>query len=47
MLQTIVLVVLLDPGFYGMTILLNVNLTTFAGYAVNTWSLSPRSSFMS
>jgi hypothetical protein len=35
MLQTDVLVMLLDPDFS----LPNVNLTTFAGYAVHAWSL--------
>jgi hypothetical protein len=32
------LVVLLDPGFSGMAGLPNVNLTTFTGYALHTWS---------
>jgi hypothetical protein len=34
MLQTNVLVVVLDSGFKGTASLPNVNLTTFAGYAV-------------
>jgi hypothetical protein len=39
MLQTDVPVVLLDPGFNGTADLPNVDLTTFAGYAVHAWSL--------
>jgi hypothetical protein len=35
MLQMNVPVVLFDPGFNGMASLPNVNLTTFAGYAVH------------
>jgi hypothetical protein len=31
-------VVLLDPGINGTASLPNVNLTTFAGYAVHAWS---------
>jgi hypothetical protein len=31
-------VVLLDPGINGTACLPNVNLTTFAGYAVHAWS---------
>jgi hypothetical protein len=38
MLQTNVPVVLLDPGLNGTASLPNVDLTTFAGYAVHTWS---------
>jgi hypothetical protein len=38
MSQTNVPVVLLDPGINGIAILPNVNLTTFAGYAVHAWS---------
>jgi hypothetical protein len=39
MLQTNVLVVLLDPGFNEMASLPNVILTTFAGHAVHAWNL--------
>jgi hypothetical protein len=39
LLQTNVLLVCLDPGFNGTSSLPSVNLTTFAGYAVNAWSL--------
>jgi hypothetical protein len=45
MSQTNVPVVLLDPGINGTDSLPNVNLTTFARYAVHTRSFSPRSSF--
>jgi hypothetical protein len=38
MSQTNVPVVLLDPGINGTASLPNVNLTTFARYAVHTWS---------
>jgi hypothetical protein len=38
MSQTNVSVVLLDPGINGTASLPNVNLTTFAGYAVHAWS---------
>jgi hypothetical protein len=38
MSQTNVPVVLLDPGINGTASLPNVNLTTFAWYAVHTWS---------
>jgi hypothetical protein len=38
MSQTNVLVVLLDPGINGTASLSNVNFTTFARYAVHTWS---------
>jgi hypothetical protein len=39
MFQMNVLVVLLDSSFNGTTSLHNVNLTTFAWYAVQAWSL--------
>jgi hypothetical protein len=38
MSQTNVPVALLDPGINGTASLPNENLTTFAGYAVHTWS---------
>jgi hypothetical protein len=38
MSQMNVLVVLLYPGIIGMASLPNVNLITFAGYAVHAWS---------
>jgi hypothetical protein len=37
MIQTNVPVVFLDPGINGTAGLPNVNLTTFAGYAVHAW----------
>jgi hypothetical protein len=37
MRETNVPVVLLDPGINGTASLLNVNLTTFAGYALHAW----------
>jgi hypothetical protein len=45
MLQTDVPVVLLDPGFNGMASLLNIDLTTFAGYAVYASSLKSQAIF--
>jgi hypothetical protein len=40
MSQTNVPVVLLDPGINGTASVPNVNLTTFAGYAVHAWEFS-------
>jgi hypothetical protein len=37
--QTNVPVVFLDPGMNGTASVPNVNLNTFAGYAVHAWSL--------
>jgi hypothetical protein len=45
MSQTNVPVMLLDPGINGTVSLPNVNLTTFAGYAVHSWSFQSQVSF--
>jgi hypothetical protein len=42
MSQTNVRVVFLDTGIKGKARLLNLNLTTFAGYALHAWSFQGR-----